>query len=155
MAWRTTRDLRAEFMTSKEFRLRNPELGFVNAPNVVIKELDGGLRIFVDLSDYVIAMPITRGHFEPSEAEFVRRTVRTGQTVIDVGANVGFFTLLLGSIVGPTGKVFAFEPHARNAGLLERSIAENRFGDRVVLDRAAVGDRTGAAQLVVLHNAFN
>jgi FkbM family methyltransferase len=155
MAWRSTRDLRSDLLASQEFRLRNPEHGFTNAGSVVIKELEDGLRLFVDLSDHVIGGAIIRGYFETSEAEFVRRTVRPGQTVVDMGANIGFFTVLLGSLVGPTGRVVAFEPHPRNAELLARSIAENGFGDRVVIERAAVGDRTGTAELVVLDNPFN
>ena len=49
--------------------------------------------------------------------------------------------------VGSRGRVYAFEPFEANADLLERSIAENRFGDRVVFRRAAVGAAAGAATL--------
>ncbi len=65
------------------------------------------------------------------------------------GAHIGFFTMQMAAMVGPRGRVFAFEPLDRNADLLERSIAENRFGDRIVFRRAAVGalDRHGDADL--------
>jgi FkbM family methyltransferase len=127
----------------------------VNAKTVVIKELEGGLRIFVDLSDFMLAAPITGGYYEVAESAFVRGSVAPGQIALDVGANVGYFTLLLASIVGPTGRGFAFEPGADAAGLLERSLAENRLGDRVVLRRAAVGERAGSARLVTIREPLN
>jgi len=49
--------------------------------------------------------------------------------------------------MGPSGRVYAFEPLDANAEMLERSIAENRFGDRVVFQRAAAGAATGTATL--------
>lgn len=133
-AWRTTRDLRADFMTSAEFQQKNPDLAYINERNVVIKEIANQLRLFVDLSDYVIGLGIIRGRHEMGELAFIRETVKPGQTVLDVGANIGLFTVTMAALVGSTGKVFAFEPLERNAELLERSIVENGFQDRVVLE---------------------
>jgi FkbM family methyltransferase len=57
--------------------------------------------------------------------------------------------------VGETGRVHAFEPLASNADLLERSIAENRFADRIVFRRAAVGQRSGSATLTFAEETLN
>jgi tRNA G37 N-methylase Trm5 len=109
-----------DFMTAPDFRLKNPEdLAYTNESNVVIKEFDGSLRLFLDLSDQVIGMNIIRGCYERTETEFVHRTVRSGQTVLDVGANVGYFTIVMASLVGSSGAVYAFEPIDVNADLLE------------------------------------
>jgi FkbM family methyltransferase len=97
-----------------------------------------------------VSLGILRGGYESSEVAFVRRTVQPGQTVLDLGANLGYFTILMASLVGPSGRVHAFEPWARNAELLARSVDENRFGDRVTLRSAAVAERSGAGQLVSL-----
>ena len=70
--------------------------------------------------------------------------VHPGQVMYDVGANVGFFTLLGSHLVGPSGKVIAFEPLPRNVELLRRHIAMNSL-DNVTVVAAAVGDTAGTA----------
>jgi FkbM family methyltransferase len=155
LAWcRTTRDLRADFLSSAEYRAQNRDLALQNEPCVVIKELAGGLRLFVDLSDYVIGIAIIRGEYERPELEFVRRTLASGATAVDLGANVGRFTVEMAQIVGSAGRVFAFEPVPRSADLLARSIDENGFADRVVLERAAAGDTDGSVAVALLRDGL-
>ena len=145
---RGTRQMRANFMLSPEFGKNNPELTLFNDRNIVIKEIDGNLRLFVDTSDIVIGWGIIRGTYEVEELDFVRRTVGPGQTVLDIGANIGLFTVTMASLTGPTGKVYAFEPLKDPAAMAARSVAENHFEDRVVIERVAVGDKAGSAQLI-------
>jgi FkbM family methyltransferase len=152
---RGTRELRNNFMLSPEFGENNPDLTLFNDRNIVIKELDGKLRLYVDTSDVVIGWGIIRGKYELEELDFVRRTVQPGQTVLDVGANLGLFTITMASLVGPTGKVYAFEPLDDLATLLARSVAENDFADRVVLERAAVSDQAGSGQLISASKTTN
>src|SRR6185295_2844892 len=102
---RGTRQLRTNFMLSPEFGDNNPDLTLFNDRNIVIKELDGKLRLFVDTSDVVIGWGIIRGKYELDELDFVRRTVGPGQTVLDIGANIGLFTVTMASLTGPTGRV--------------------------------------------------
>ncbi len=151
----STRELRNNFMLSPEFGDKNPELTLFNDRNVVIKELDDKLRLFVDTSDVVIGWGIIRGKYETEELDFVRRTVGPGQTVLDIGANIGLFTVTMASLTGPTGKVFAFEPLPELANLLSRSIAENDFADRVVLERSAVSDKPGTGRLISASKTTN
>ncbi|MGH7635277.1 MAG: FkbM family methyltransferase, partial [Gemmatimonadaceae bacterium] len=112
-------------------------------------------RLFVDMADHVIGLNIVRGGYERDEIAFVRSVVAPGDTVVDIGAHIGFFTMQLASMVGPAGRVFAFEPFDANADLLERSIAENRFGDRIVFTRAAVGASSGTAALTFPPETLN
>jgi FkbM family methyltransferase len=144
---RDTSELRRHLVTSAEFRAKNPDFAHTNEPTIVIKEIAAGVRLFLDLSDHVIGLNILRGAYEREEAAFARRTLRPGDVAIDAGAHVGFFTMLMAAAVGPTGRVYAFEPFAANADLLERSIAENGFQDRVEFRRAAVGATNGFATL--------
>jgi FkbM family methyltransferase len=150
-----TRELRNHLITSAEFRGKNPDFAHTNDRTLVITQLDGGARLFVDLSDHVIGLSIIRRRYEREEIAFVRKVVKRGDTVVDVGAHIGFFTMQLASIVGSTGRVFAFEPFDANADLLEQSIAENRFGDRIVFARAAVGASTGTATLTFPPETLN
>ena len=152
---RGTRQLRSNFMLSREFGDNNPDLTLFNDRNIVIKELEDNLRLFVDTSDVVIGWGIIRGKYEVDELRFVRRTIGPGQTVLDIGANIGLFTVTMASVVGPTGRVYAFEPLEDLATLLARSVAENNFADRVVLERAAVSDKAGTGKLISASKTTN
>jgi FkbM family methyltransferase len=71
--------------------------------------------------------------------------VRPGDVVYDLGANVGFYTLLAARLAGPTARVVAFEPVPRNLGYLRRHIALNQC-ENVTVVAAAVSDRSGTAR---------
>lgn len=152
-----TRELRHHLMTSAEFQEKNRDYAHTNDRTVVITELGGpgNPRLFVDLADHVIGLSIVRGNYEPDEAAFMRRVLRPGDTAIDVGAHIGFFTMQMAAAVGAEGRVYAFEPFDANAELLERSIVENRFADRIVFQRAAVGAVSGTATLTFPRETLN
>jgi FkbM family methyltransferase len=76
-------------------------------------------------------------------ARFVR-TVARGSVVFDLGANVGYYTLLVSVLAGPEGRVFAVEPLPRNLRFLREHVRLNRAANVTVLD-AAVSDRSGTA----------
>jgi FkbM family methyltransferase len=142
-----TKELRHHFVTSTEYHQKNPDFAHTNDRTLVIKKLDGGARLVVDLSDHVIGLNIVRGRYESDEVALVRRLLRPGDTALDVGAHIGFFAMQMAALVGAGGRVVAFEPLDRNAELLEQSIAENQFEDRVTFRRAAVGGSSGTATL--------
>jgi FkbM family methyltransferase len=144
---RTTAELRRHLITSGEFREKNPDFARTNDSTVVIREIAPGVRLLLDLSDHTIGLNILRGQYEQDEIGFVRDRLRPGDTAIDVGAHIGFFTMQMAAAVGSEGRVYAFEPLGANADLLERSIAENGFGDRVRFQRTAVGAAPGTATL--------
>lgn len=153
-AWGTTAELRRDIMASEEFRLKNPDAGFGGGSLQVIKPL-GRARLWVDLADKVIGMPILRDGYEPEVVGLALSLVGEGDVAVDIGAHIGYFTMRLGDAVGERGHVYAFEPVARNADLLSRSIVESRFESRVTLRRAAVSDATGEAVLRVGRDALN
>ncbi len=82
------------------------------------------------------------------EPAFLLRWLRPGMTVIDIGANLGTYTLPMARRVGPHGMVFAYEPGSQARGLLERSRTLNR-ADNLHLIAAAVSDRPREGQLVL------
>lgn len=63
-----------------------------------------------------------------------------GDTVLDVGANFGLHSLIAGSVVGPQGRVYAFEPAPVNLRLLKRNIRLNALDDRVEVEPAAISN---------------
>jgi FkbM family methyltransferase len=95
---------------------------------------------------------LVRGTLEPSVQEALRRHVRPGAVVYDIGANVGFFSLLAARLAGPGGVVEAFEPVPRAVAALRRNVALNGFGN-VHVHEAAVGAHDGTGTLLVTEQA--
>ncbi len=87
-----------------------------------------------------------QGDFFEDELPFVRGLLEPGQSVIDIGANHGVYTLPMALKVGPSGHVWAFEPASSTAQLLAQSIVVNGFG-QVTLQQNAVSSAAGSAQL--------
>jgi FkbM family methyltransferase len=88
-----------------------------------------------------------RGLWEPFESELVCAVLGAGDVFVDVGANIGYFSVLGARQVGAAGRVYAFEPEPRNFALLSHNVALNGFSERVVATAAALGDSDGQATL--------
>jgi FkbM family methyltransferase len=80
--------------------------------------------------------------YEPALAALVSR-MRDGDTFLDVGANLGFFTILAARVVGPRGRVFAFEPHPQVRARLLAALTLNGVESAVEVSGDAVGLVTG------------
>lgn len=87
--------------------------------------LHTGQRLRVDLDSSVGRSILLRGTYEPPVEEVLRRHLRPGDTFVDVGANVGYLSVVAATLVGPTGKVHAFEPNRELVTLLQESMREN------------------------------
>jgi FkbM family methyltransferase len=107
-------------------------------------ELDG-FNLILDRADLSISDPIIKSKsYEPHLTRFFRENVRPGMTVVDVGANVGYYTMLSASLVGSSGKVIAFEPNTENCRLIIINKQENGF-DQVDLYPVALSNYLGTA----------
>jgi FkbM family methyltransferase len=93
------------------------------------------------------AYAINKVHEESTTALF-RKIVKEGDVVVDLGANIGYFTLLAAKLVGKKGKVYAFEPEPRNYEFLTRNIQLNGY-DNVVALQKAVADKPGMVKLFI------
>lgn len=93
------------------------------------------------------------GSYERDKQAMFARTVREGDVVYDIGANVGFYTLLAARLAGPSGFVFAFEPLPRNAAFLREHLRINRVANARPVE-AAVGERSGTARFEVSSSAY-
>ena len=84
-----------------------------------------GFRMRVDLGDWLGQYIYLTGGYEPPTARLIAGLIQPGDTVIDVGANAGFFTLLAATRVKESGRVLAFEPIPAVRAALERNIKLN------------------------------
>lgn len=82
------------------------------------------------------------------EPELCRKTIKNGMTVLDVGANIGFYTMLFAKLVGKEGKVFAFEPDPNNFRLLKKNIETNKYTNVICINKA-VSNQTAAGTLYI------
>jgi FkbM family methyltransferase len=89
---------------------------------------------------------LLQGEFEAAESRWLSGRARAGTTAIDVGANVGLFTVPLARAVGSGGRVVAIEPDAENVARLEANLRLNRLTN-VLVERVAAGDRDGEVEL--------
>jgi FkbM family methyltransferase len=81
---------------------------------------------------------ILDGFCEYSITEFVARNVSYGMTVMDLGANYGYYTILMADLVGDSGKVYAFEPNPAAVAAIDLSLRANNYDRRVSVDRRAI-----------------
>jgi FkbM family methyltransferase len=103
-----------------------------------------GHKMFLDSKDSLNLS--INGIFEPFETEIVKKEIKKGDIVLDIGANIGYYTLIFAKLVGEQGKVFAFEPEPDNFALLEKNVEINGYRN-VVLVQRAVSNKTGEIRL--------
>lgn len=101
-----------------------------------------GVKVAVDKAEPVIGLNIERARYEPHMVGFFQKLLRPKMTVIDVGANIGLFSLLAAKLVGEEGRVYSVEPRGENARLLLYSASLNGF-ENISLLATAVGNTTG------------
>lgn len=117
---------------------------------VAVCRVLGRYRMFVDTNDIGLStLLLLDGFWEIWVTEAMLSLVRPGMTAIDVGANLGYFTMLLGDLVGDEGRTIAVEPNPALASLLRRSISINGYAARTTLHECALGDRPGNAGLII------
>ncbi|MFU8773524.1 MAG: FkbM family methyltransferase [Anaerolineales bacterium] len=105
-----------------------------------------GKRMLLDLKlekDYWL------GNYEPSLVSSIIDMVKPGMIAYDLGANIGYVTLLLAQTVGPEGHVFAFEPLASNIERLQQNITMNGMEKRISVHFAAVAAYNGKANFLI------
>lgn len=101
-----------------------------------------GARMDLETPDLVSGIIYATGLWEPCISHLLRSTLEPGDVFVDVGANIGYFTLLACSLVGPQGKVYSVEASPTIHARLERNVALNAFA-RATLVNAAASDAPG------------
>lgn len=114
-----------------------------------IPNLPQPLHLYVhgERDQYVSRRLREEGIWEPYETSLVLELLRPGDVFVDVGANIGYFSVLAASVVGEQGAVFAFEPDPENYRLLLANIALNALQHSITPVHAALSDAAGEGQL--------
>lgn len=125
-AIRHVRQLESSQMTWRVFDLRKKRL--------VAME---GFGLYVMPNDYIGANILATQTWEPHVTHVIRHELREGDVFLDLGANIGYFSMLASSLVKATGRVLAFEPNPQNLQLIYESKLYNQFANLTVYPYAA------------------
>lgn len=123
---------------------------FADSGDAVVPIVDTPNRMLVDLEDPIMSRSLLMtGVYEPHVTRIFRENIKADSTILDIGANVGYFSLLGASLAGK-GRVFAFEPDPRNYQRLMANVYLNGLQGRVRCENAAVADKDGEILLTNL-----
>jgi FkbM family methyltransferase len=141
-------DHRAESIFSlRKLRLSN---SIYLGDHLALTQLENGLSMYVDTRSRDVGIHLLNlGRWESNYTEVFKTFLFPGATVLDVGANLGWYSLIAAPIVGPSGKVFAVEPNPHLANLVYMSLRTNGFASRSVVLNIAASDKIGILDLIV------
>jgi FkbM family methyltransferase len=106
-----------------------------------------GHEMFLDPTDSIVSPMLLRdGYFEPYETTLIESEVKPGDVVLDIGANIGYYTLIFARLVGEKGRVYAFEPDPTNYRLLKKNVRANGY-QNVIFVNKAVAETSGPLSL--------
>lgn len=148
------RELRASALRGHDLKSRALRFMFRRLERGILRVPQGrGQALIMDMSyipvSHAHAGALASGSLENSVQEALVRHLPHGGVMYDVGANLGFFSLVAARLVGPEGRVYAFEPAPENAAAIRRNAELNRVGNIVVIPRAVASRRaTARLQLV-------
>ncbi|MEW6685533.1 MAG: FkbM family methyltransferase [Candidatus Edwardsbacteria bacterium] len=108
-----------------------------------------GNKMYLNTEDFAIARSLLlRGFYEHLETEMFKRSIKPNMVVVDVGANIGYYSLIAAKLVGDNGRIYAFEPEPNNYKLLVKNIEINNYSNIVPIQKA-VSNKVGKAKLFV------
>lgn len=122
----------------------------------ILKNIEGNLKIeftevqgskmFLDPGDSLNLS--INGVYGELDTKIIREEIHEGDIVIDVGANIGYYTLIFAQLVGKSGKVIAFEPEFKNFEILKKNVEINNYNN-VILEPKIVSEKYGKMKLYV------
>jgi len=131
-----------------------PELNFARycylGGGVALVRLHDGHVLYVMAGEVpVVGSLLKFGRWTPHIEDLLRRLVRPGQTIVNVGAHVGYFSVILADLVGSTGRLLAVEPQEQLAELINRSLYLNEYSNRSEVICCALGPEEGSVRFAV------
>ena len=124
----------------------------LNAPKIKIQHsynkeehyvVIDGIKLYLDKYD---GLKLSKQPYEIIITEWVKNKIKNNDYVVDVGANIGYYTTLLAKSVGVNGKVYAFEPEPNNYSIVVKNVVANNFNNVHVFNNA-VGKEKGILKL--------
>jgi FkbM family methyltransferase len=120
--------------------LRKIQSYLINSSRKQFVKCANGHKMYLDEED-ALGLSMPGGYQTEGIIKFMENNIQEGDTVLDLGANIGYYTLLFAKIVGEKGKVYAFEPDPVNFKLLELNILINGYKNIIPVQKA-ISDKT-------------
>ncbi|MFZ6876194.1 FkbM family methyltransferase [Undibacterium sp. Di27W] len=130
----------SSYLNSLEFAQRQEKLSVKRDVSGIQKVEVNGLPMFVDPEDLDLGQPLIHGEYEPHVSKIFKAHVQAGMAVLDIGANIGYYSIMAASLTGSTGVVYAVEPNTNNVKFIELSKRENGFAQIKIINSAAGED---------------
>jgi FkbM family methyltransferase len=105
-----------------------------------------GVKIALNNNDPVVSGALTMGVYERFETEIFQKNIKMGDTVIDVGANLGYYTAIAARLTGDKGLVYAIEPEPVNFSYLKKTTELNGFAN-IFCCQVGISDHNGIGEL--------
>src|SRR5574341_201615 len=124
--------------------LAKPRTSVYLGDNEALTKTMFGHKMIVDTRDLSLAAHLLMDHYwELWVTKAIMNILKKSMNIIEVGANFGYYSILMADKIGDNGKIFAFEANSRIIGLLNDNILMNGFDDRVKVENNAVTDKIG------------
>jgi FkbM family methyltransferase len=120
--------------------------------NSFVFQFDKDVKIYL-YKDSILSRYIYDG-FEKDEIEFLKSNLKPGDIFVDIGSNVGLFSLVASNIVGENGSVYSFEPTPQTFTRLQKNIVLNRFTN-IKVKNIGLSDKKGNLELQISENGFD
>ena len=105
-----------------------------------------GNKMYLQKPSFLSKSLARRGIYEETLTKVVMNEIKKGDVVLDLGANIGYYTLIIAKIVGENGHVFAFEPEPSNFDLLKKNVTVNNYRN-VSLEKIVISNKNGNVRL--------
>lgn len=135
------------FVPAVEQRVKHLMTRLVTYDNLVLIKVDG-LRMYIYPNTHETRLYLQRP-YEPYTTELFKRAIKPGATILDIGAQFGYFSLIAAKQAGEEGRVYAFEPVPVNFELLDRNIQMNGYTNIIHAVQKAIGHKQTAVTLFV------
>jgi FkbM family methyltransferase len=146
--------LRAAMTASPEFKSKVLHSNFADSKWVAADVLSR-YTMWIDLHDKYVSHGCLNNSWEPEETSFFESRLRSGDVVLDIGANIGWFSLVAAKHIGSSGKVHAFEPRPETAKMLKRTVAQNSLNSTINVWEYALSDKAEELNLSWGNNTVN
>lgn len=150
----TLDELRHAMCNSLEFKSKMFQSNF-GASKWVAAEVLERFVMWVDLHDRFVSQGCLNNNWEPNETAFFISKLGSGDCVLDIGANIGWFSLVAAKHIGANGCVHSFEPSPKTSHMLKRTISENDLRSIVQVWEYALSDRNDVFNLTCPINTDN
>lgn len=114
-----------------------------------------GQKMYLNSNDFGISKELAIYHtHEPVATSLIKKSIKKGMTIVDIGANIGYYVLAESQLIGSEGRIIAIEPNKKNVELLKLTVKENNLKNIKIIE-AAIGDYDRNGKLYLSNRASN